>query len=157
MKIVIYLHCLTFGGTERMATHLANHFSDAGCEVTVLCNIDPGYVSYPLRNAVNNVVLGLVGKRSSNLLAGLKKTYRRIEAVRREVKRIKPDYLISMAPSANITAAISCFGLNLVVVGREQSYPAAEPPRKKKWTKFRKLTYRWLDTCLLYTSDAADE
>jgi len=151
MKIVIYLHCLTFGGTERMAVHIANHFSDVGCEVTVLCNMDPGYVSYPLRKEVSTVVMDVGGKRGSSVFKSLKDKYRRIMAVRREVKRLNPDYLISMTPTSNIAAAIGCFGLKLVKVGREQNYPAAEPPGKKKRTKYRGLTYRWLDTVVAQT------
>lgn len=151
MKIVIYLHSLTFGGTERMATHLANHFSDTGYEVTVLCNSDPGYSSYPLRKEISNVVMHVGRKSDNSLIKALRNNFNKIITFRRELKRIKPDFVISMSSTSNITSAIGCIGLKLVRVGREQSYPAAEPPNKKRWTKFRKLTYRWLDAVVAQT------
>ena len=155
MKIIIYVHCLTYGGAERMATHLANHFSDNGFDVTIVTNSEVDYVSYPLRHDVAHVVMN-VGGNSETGLSALLNNFSRVRAFRKEVKQHKPDYVISMAATVNVTSAFSCIGLNVINVGREQSYPVTDRLRKKKWMALRKLSYRWLDAIVAQTEMTAE-
>lgn len=149
MKIVLYIHCLNRGGTERMTTHLANYWASHGHEVSIVCNAHVGSIAYQLNPDVNYVNMD-VASESGNSLNAILNNFKIFTRFRRELKRLEPDYLIAMAPTVNVIAALASVGLNVTRLGAEQNYPPAEGIGSQ-WEFLRKYLYKLLDGVVAQT------
>ena len=132
-----------------MTTHLANYWSENGHDVSIVCNVSDGQNAYQLSSKVQNIVMN-AGGESPNVLYAVYNNLKSIRKLRKEIKRLDPDYLIAMAPTVNITAALACMRLNVTTIGAEQNYPPAEGIGHR-WESLRRHFYRLLDAIVAQT------
>lgn len=149
MKIALYIHCLIRGGTERMTTHLANFWSENGYEVSILCHTDIKPRAYSLGPKVKYVNMN-VGGDSNNPVSAVINNVKIMRSLRRELKRIQPQYVISMAPTVNILTALASQGMKITRIGAEQNYPPAEGIGAQ-WELLRRYSYKYLDAVVAQT------
>jgi glycosyltransferase involved in cell wall biosynthesis len=109
------------GGAERVAALLCNHWVEQGHQVTLMPTFSGrGDCLYPLDERVQlDYLADRVGSRSRSALNKL----RRYGALRRAIREIGPDVIISFLPHVNVAAVLSAWGLRIPVVVSERVHP----------------------------------
>jgi glycosyltransferase involved in cell wall biosynthesis len=153
-RIVIVIGSSTRAGAERVSTTLANAWSDRAREVWLVSTyLDDLAEGYPLRAAVSKVRLGdVIGRsRPSRWVAVPLK----ILALRKVVREIKPDVVVSFLTNVNVLAiaALARSGFPLIV--SERVDPAADVELPKVVRFARLLTYPHADAFVVQTEAAA--
>ena len=102
-------------------SYLVAHLADRH-DVTLLTLDRPDALSfYPLPDSVRQVGVDKLGGRGiRRLVRVLSRPFR----IRREVRALDPDVVVSFMDTMNITALISCVGLGVPVVVSERNDPA---------------------------------
>lgn len=154
MKLLIFIHSLNSGGAERVTANLANHWAGKGWDITVVTLAARGLDFYELHPAVKRIALELAGD-SSNGLAGLVQNLRRVMALRRVLRQIKPDIALGMMTTANVLLALAAWGLpQLRAVGSERIHPP-QYPLGVLWEGLRRLSYGRLAAITALTRESA--
>lgn len=147
MQLVFYISTLTGGGAERVVANLANAFAGAGhtvSVVTVLSNDN----EYSLDKGVRRYVLEK--KTSSNYLV---RNIKRVTALRKVLKDIRPDLLISFMAEPNVRALIASRFLKIKTIVSIRNDPNRE--YASKLSKFMaKTLFRLADGIIFQTPDA---
>jgi glycosyltransferase involved in cell wall biosynthesis len=155
MKLLFFIHSLSNGGAERVTVNLANHWADKGWDITVVTLAPQSNDFYVLHSAVKRIALELAGD-SGNVLAGLWQNLRRVFALRRALRPIKPDIALGMTTTANVLVALATWGLPRVhAIGSERTHPP-QFPLGALWEGLRRYTYSRLAAVTALTSESAD-
>ena len=119
------------GGAERVICNLASNLSEKGIETIIITqeNTESGY---PLHRDVK-----VVATKTSCRIPGLRLLVRCIK-LRKLVKEINPDVLISFMTLNNIIAIISTLGVKVPLICSERIYPGVI---KGILSHLRRLTY----------------
>lgn len=141
-KITFVCNHLFGGGAERVLASLANCFKEKGYQVTIV--VFDGSRRYPI-NADINVIE--IGNTSSLLTQSL--------AIRRKLKRIRPDIIIAFEYFVNMATIIAAFGLRAKVIVSERNDPARVGSGIGK-NQLRNILYRYCDALVCQTPDARD-
>jgi len=155
MKIMIYISSLGGGGAERVVSTLANCWAAQGHAVMIatLAPVDEDF--YPLDRRIERRALGFVGA-APTASGRLLDTWRRIVAVRRQLRGFSPQVAISMIDSANVIMAIAGVGLGGITrLGSERVYPPAHPIGTL-WHTLRRFTYGLLDGVIALTAENSE-
>lgn len=153
-RIVVLVSSLGPGGTERAAVKLAGWLAANSYDVTLFKLYDEEVNLYPLPSGVKSKTLHL-SSQSRSLLTSTFSNLRRVSAVRRAFKAIRPAVCISMGESNNTLALLASRGLNLRVIISERCDPSQQIlplPR----SILRKALYGWADCHVAQSNYAAD-
>lgn len=154
MRLLIFIHSLSSGGAERVTANLANHWAGKGWDIAVVTLAPSSHDFYELHPAVKRIALELAGD-SSNGLAGLVQNLRRVIALRRVLRDIKPDIAIGMMTTANVLLALAAWGLpQLRAIGSERTHPP-QCPLGVLWEGLRRLCYGRLAAVTALTRESA--
>lgn len=154
MRLLIYIHSLENGGAERVVANLANHWAGIGWEVTVVTVAPQASDFYRVGPGVRRVALNLTGN-SANLLAGFWRTARRVQALRRVLRRLRPDVALSAMHTANVVLSMAARGVpGLLAVGSEHNFPP-KAPMGIVWETLRRHAYGRLAAVVALTSECA--
>jgi glycosyltransferase involved in cell wall biosynthesis len=122
MKIALVISSLGAGGAERVIITLANHWAARGWSVTLLTFEQPGSRPYyHVDPRVSLRQLDVVASRS--LPRAVWQSLRRIFVLRRAIRAIRPDVVISFLAKINVTTVLATRGLDLAVVVSERNNP----------------------------------
>lgn len=153
MKLLIFIHSLSSGGAERVATNLANYWAEKGWKITIVTVTGQESDFYQLHPAIRRIALSL-DTDSTNLLLAVQHNYRRIKALRTILKQERPDTVLAMMTIANILLALAAKGLDIRTVGSERIHPPMFP-LGKVWEWLRKHSYRHLHVVTALTEESA--
>lgn len=146
------------GGAERVAALLCNHWAEQGHKVILMPTFSGrGECLYPLDERVKlDYLADRVGSRSR----GMVNKMRRWVALRRAIREVAPDVIVSFLPHVNVTAVIAARGLGIPVVISERVHPPAVPlgrvleslrrstyPRAATVVVQTQRTLSWLEGC----------
>lgn len=155
MNLVIFINELSGGGAERVATSLGNYWAGRDWKVTIVTLGPESGDFYPLHPAVGRISLNLSGQ-SSNVVVGLLQNLRRVLALRRTLKRIRPDVALSLMSTPNVLLAFASHGIaDLCSIGSERSFPP-RLPLGAAWDAMRKKMYGNLAAVVALTQECAD-
>jgi len=155
MKLVIFINNLAGGGAERVAATLANHWARKQWDITIVTLGPQSLDFYPLDPAVRRVSLNLSGD-SAHLLDGLRQNVRRVIALRRAIKQLRPQVVLSMMSTPNVLLAFASLGVaDLSAVGSERCYPP-HFPLGMMWHILRSRMYGRLAAVVALTQECAD-
>ena len=149
MKILFFIHSLAAGGAERVTVNLSDHWVCQGWDVTVATLAGEEDDFYVLDPRVVRVPLNMAGP-SRGMLAALFNNLRSIVAVRRLLKKTKPDVAFGVMTTSNLHLAIAGIGLHGIRVGTEHIHP----PRMRLgriWEWLRRHGYGCLDAVVALT------
>ena len=149
MKILFLINSLAAGGAERVTVNLSDFWVRQGWDVTVATLTGEQDDFYDMHPRVARISLG-TARPSTGVLAALFNNLRSIMAVRRLLKKVKPDVALGVMTASNLHLAIGGLGLPGVRIGTEHSHP----PRLKLgliWEWLRRYGYRWLDAVVALT------
>lgn len=141
------------GGAERVMCALANHWSRQGWQVHLVVMsrpVDPPY--FPLDPGVNTRWLS-AERDSKGLVSAITNNSRRILAVRRAIRQIVPDVVLSFIDHCNVTTLIAARGLAIPVVVAERTDPG-QHALGRIWSWLRLRTYPWASRVITQTKSA---
>lgn len=154
MRIALTVHALQGGGAERVLARLAERWSTAGHDVHLITWSAVDTDQIPVPPAVVRHGFGLL-RSSANLWQGLWANAHRIRALRRKLRELQPDLVLSFCDQMNISTLQAARGLKLPVWIAEHS----DPSRQRlghAWEWWRRRTYPRCTGCVALTSEIAD-
>ncbi len=153
MRLVFVISSLSGGGAERVLVSLVKGLAARGHRVTVVTIYGRELDFFQLPTGVDRVALGL-GKDTVGLTAKLWANVRRIVALRRAIRRARPEAVISFLGRINVLALLATVGLSVPVIVAEHTDPIREP-LPGPWQRLRRMTYRRA-ACVVSVSAAID-
>ncbi len=153
--ICCFIPSLHSGGAERVLTELVNHLSSKGYEVTFVTLDNPKYSPfYTVNNTVNLVQLDLIQEEGTFLQRAFY-LMKRIQKLRRFIKNLQPDVIISFIDIMNILALLATVFLKIRVIVCERTNPRYHKiPKFYQW--LRTLTYPFASKVVIQTHSAAN-
>lgn len=151
-NIALVVDSLKPGGSERVASEMANYWARGGHRVSLITlKKEPPF--YELEKGVRLEELD-VASGSAHLLAGLYNTYRRIRVLRERLKKLNPEVVIGFFTDINVLLVLATRGLGMAVILTERNHPGLHlvPLR---WRIMRRRVYPLADCLVLQTSGAA--
>ena len=149
IKVAFCIPSLGCGGAERVTSILANQFALRGYDVSVVM-LSHLLCSYPLSNDVHVVCLNCdddAGMPSS------KRFLTRLKKIRKAIKDIAPDVVVSFMSETNIDVCFALVGINVPIIVSERNDPATDPASRAKQI-MRKLAYTKPKGFVFQTPDA---
>lgn len=147
MKRIVFLcHGAGNGGAERVITTLAGEFSNRNYLVELITT-NESKNDYKLNPKIHHTRI-LSVKRSPFL-----RTLDRLTKLRRYIKKINPDCIISFSSIPNMQIIIASLGLKSKVVISERTDPSKYPTTKVGRT-LRLFLYPLADTIVFQTNEA---
>lgn len=138
-RIAVVLPSLVGGGAERVATDLANHWSQAGGVVSVITIDSLQAARYPLRSEIE--VVGLDWKVTSrSKWQAIRNNWSRVRALRQELRRRSPHVVVSFTDVTNVTTLLATRTLPCPTVVSERTDPRHHVIGRF-WSFLRRVTY----------------
>lgn len=152
VKILFFVSSLNAGGAERVATTLANAWATRGDDVVLVPTFLTKHTHfYPLDDAVKLVWLpDCPSHRILRVLPGLGKWI----AMRKLVRRVRPDLIVSFLTNVNVNVLIATVGLSVPVIVSERTNPEVSQSAGRLLQMLRRLTYSRARTVVLQTQDS---
>ena len=132
---------LSAGGAERVLVLLAKGLAALGHRVSVLTIFGTGDDFYPVPNGVGRDAIDL-GKTTRGPIEKISASGKRIFAIRRSLREIQPDVVVSFMPETNVLVLLASARLKVPVVVTEHADPRKRR-MKRVWKGLRRLVYRW--------------
>ena len=139
MKLVLFIHSLARGGAERDMAEMANHWVKSGRDVTLLTLAGPEDDTFPLDPGVRRIGLGLM-HRARGRFDAIRWNLRRWRAVRRTLRELEPDAVVSFVEKTNVLALASALFLKIPVIVSERVDPRAYSVGRG-WNWLRRILY----------------
>lgn len=117
-KIVFVISDLDIGGAQKILLFLANFLEKKGFQIKIL--YFENKISIESNKEINFKSLGL-NKKTNGIIEKIKYNLFRIKVLRQEIKKIKPDYLISFLTTVNIITLIASFNLKIKIILNERN------------------------------------
>ncbi len=147
-KLVIMTQNLLGGGCEHVICRLAGAWSRMGIEV-IICTEHESEIAYPLDPRVRVVPLSSERAPSTRAIPGI------YAALRRFVKRERPDMVLAMPEKVNVWAALALAFSRSPLFVSERNDPHLHPVSRLK-RALRPFAYRFVRGFVFQTRDAAD-
>lgn len=151
MKIFFIISTLSSGGAERNASIIANYFSH-NHEVIILTFQNKSENFYKINKNIKILNLHLL-QNSQNFLLKFINFIKRLYVINSELRKGKPDVVISFLETTNITTLISSFWVSSVkkrVISDRNDPRRSERPILLSFLKF--IFYRFADYLVLQTN-----
>jgi len=151
-KIILLVSSMGSGGAERVATTLANAWTNRGDQVTLMPTFSGrGECFYELSPKVSLIYLAdLVTSRSKTLV----NQFARLFALRRFMATERPDVIVSFLSNVNVAAVIASIGMGIPVIICERNDPFAMPT--SYWLRLAcRFTYPFADVLMVQTQAVA--
>ncbi|GKS70025.1 glycosyl transferase [Nitrosomonas sp. PY1] len=148
-KILFCVSAMSSGGAERVAANLANAWVERGYQVTLVVTYSKrGECFYALSDKIQLCYLSdLVGSFDR---LGLFVQFKRLFALRRLIKTIQPDVVLSFLTNVNVATILAAWGSGYAVVVSERIYPPMEPVGRF-YNILRVLTYPYAASIVVQT------
>jgi glycosyltransferase involved in cell wall biosynthesis len=147
MRLALVISQLSGGGAERVLSRLAGYWADHGHDVTVITFWSASSDLYPLSPRVQRVALGL-GRQSPNVRQSLRTNWRRLWALRRTIRTVKPQIVVSFMDTTNVLTLFATLGLGVPVVVSERIHPAYHDIGAIRGA-LRRWVYPWADAVVV--------
>ena len=154
VKILLLMHSLSAGGAERAACTLANFWAASGRDVNIVTLTPVSADFYPLDRRVGRISLDLAGV-SHHALHGLWQNVKRVVALRRLLRSLRPDIALAMMSTPNVLLALASLWLpTLQTIGSERCYPP-HAALGRLWHVLRRTLYGRLSAMVALTGECA--
>lgn len=123
MHLALIISSLNPGGAEHVLSQLANYWVEQGHQITLLTLSPPGQKPfYPLDQRISLIQMDKMGPQTLSFKR-LSRLVSRFFCLRKYLKDLKPDVVISFMDIMNMTTLVSTRGLKLPVIVSERSHP----------------------------------
>ena len=141
MRIFFFISSLNKGGAQRVVANLANHFIKLGHDVGIITINSKSFDSYVLDKSIKRHELKLEGHNYG--FYKFISNFKRLIALRKILKKEKPDTVVAFMQSNIVLAIFAGIGLPVKIYGSERNYPPSEKSVNIFWRFLRKLVYRF--------------
>ena len=139
MKILLFVSSMHAGGAERVAATLTAGWVQSGHEVVLVPTYtQKGNLFYPLDPAVRLVWLA---DELGGLARGPVLPFIKLRALRRLVRRERPDVIVSFLTNVNVMVLMATRGLGVPVIVCERTNPAVSTSATPALQKLRRWLY----------------
>ena len=156
MKILILLSKFAYGGAERVTLNLATEWRDAGADVTITVLSSEQYDAYSIPDGIRHISLNIPGHPNS-ILSILRNNVAPIFAVRRLLRRERPDIVIGSINISVIILSLACTR-DEISIGHEHGHPPNSFSGMAAWiwNLIRRFSYFRLDGVVALTPQSAE-
>lgn len=152
-RIALVISTMDCGGAQRIASIVANHWANTGILVTIITLADTASSSFfPLAPSVEMVNLG-ASHQSKSPLHGVAANFRRIAAIRNQLRACSPDVVVSFMDTTNVLTLLASRGLGIPVVVSERSNPGMHPIGTM-WETLKRFAYPTANAVTVLTEAA---
>ena len=152
MRILLILNSLPGGGSGRVMTQMANHWSEDSHHVSILTFESSNTPFYPLSNSVKWHAID-IKSQSSSWIRGFLNNLKRIYQIRKAILTIKPDYIISFVFTTNILILLATRFLNCPLIISERNHPDYGRKTRLAWYWLRRILYPLADHLVVQTRE----
>lgn len=153
-SILIFIQSLKGGGAERIAANLANAWAGQGRQVS-LVTLDPQSTDvYGVDPRVDRYSLESPKATSESMIRNTIANFKRVFALRKVLRKVKPDVVLAVLPPGAVLAILAGVGLKSRVYVAEHTHPPNFPMDPVRELS-RRLTYRRADGVIALTSTTA--
>jgi glycosyltransferase involved in cell wall biosynthesis len=139
-RVAIVSASLELGGAERVAVFLAASFAAGGWDTTVITVFDrPDF--YALPAGVARARLSLAATSASSRFAGAVANLRRALALRRTLRRVRPDLVVALQMQVNAVTLVAAAGTGVPVIASDHAAPSRGPLERGPWPAAVRLLY----------------
>ncbi|GAB2884197.1 glycosyltransferase family 4 protein [Paralcaligenes sp. KSB-10] len=150
---MIVIHSLNGGGAERVAVDLGAYWAERGYSVTMVTQADAASDAYALHPSVRRIALGTAAS-SAGRFGGMLANLRRVWALRRLIRRLRPTLVLGMMTTASILAIIAARGSKCRVIATEHTHPPSQE-LSEMWLRLRRWAYPQAAKVVALTSGTA--
>lgn len=150
---MIVIHSLSGGGAERVAVDMCEYWLQRGCRVTLVTQSGPESDAYAVPEGVERRVLGLAGA-SRGAIGGLFTNARRVWALRRLIRKLRPNVVLGMMTTASVLSVAAAWKLPCRVIATEHTHPPAQG-LSPIWEKLRRWAYPHAHAVVALTAGTA--
>ncbi len=138
-----------------MLSLLANEWANKGWEVVIL-TMEDGTAKpfYPLADSIELRPLDLK-KESNSFVSAIANNVKRVRVLRRTIKEIRPDVLISFLDTANSLSIMATRSLGVPVIVSERTDPSRRS-LGRLWGRIRDLSYPRADLIVFQSQGVLD-
>jgi glycosyltransferase involved in cell wall biosynthesis len=136
---MLVIPSLESGGAERVLARMANHWAEAGDDVTLVTLSSSANDTYSLEPRVRRIGLDLM-RDSRQVAAALWNNLTRVRSLRRLLRKSRPDAVISFTDRMNVVTLLAARGLGLRIVVSERVDPS-QHAAGRVWSLLRRWTY----------------
>ena len=155
MHLALIISSLNTGGAERVLSELANYWVLKGHHITLITLASPdARPFYPLDSRIRLIQLGQSHPEPS-LFIRLGHILRRVFWLRKALKTLKPDAILSFVDVMNLTTLLASTGLKTPVIVSERTHPAYHK-LPFLYQRLRTLLYPRAVKVVVQTQAAAD-
>lgn len=151
--LMIVIHSLSGGGAERVAVDMCAYWLRQGCRVTLVTQSRPDTDAYPVPAGVDRRALGLAAA-SGGVVAGLLANARRVMALRRLIRKLRPAVVLGMMTTSSVLAVAAARGLPCRVIATEHTHPPSQE-LAPLWEKLRRWAYPQAHAVVALTAGTA--
>lgn len=154
MHLALIISSLNSGGAERVLSELANHWAQ-NHQISIITLSNPDLKPfYHLCTDIHLQQLNQTTFESQSLYEHLKNVFKRIFLVRKTLKTLKPDIIISFIDIMNITTLLAGMGLKTPIIVSERTDPTYHHiPLLYQWLRLK--TYPFARKIIVQTLSAA--
>jgi GalNAc-alpha-(1->4)-GalNAc-alpha-(1->3)-diNAcBac-PP-undecaprenol alpha-1,4-N-acetyl-D-galactosaminyltransferase len=154
-SIVLVIGSMGCGGAERVMADMANYWVERGWQVTVATwssrNTRDFYV---LSSHISRVWLQNASRGDAKV-GTFRSLVSQVFALRRLLRRVKPDVVLSFIDVSNVLTLLAALGLGVPVVISERTHPLLNDTISRPWKLMRRLCYSRAHQVIAQTRDAA--
>jgi glycosyltransferase involved in cell wall biosynthesis len=151
--MTLVIPSLAPGGAENTIATLANEWARRGHDVTLMTIGSAAEDRQALHPAIARVALDLM-EPAQRTARAIRNNWRRVVRLRSELRRSRPDVVISFLSSTNVLTLAATRRTGVPVIVAERIDPAEEPIAPA-WAAMRRLLYRRADVVVVQTARAA--
>jgi GalNAc-alpha-(1->4)-GalNAc-alpha-(1->3)-diNAcBac-PP-undecaprenol alpha-1,4-N-acetyl-D-galactosaminyltransferase len=122
VRLALVISSLGAGGAERVMSTLANYWASNGKDVTLITLAGRRLDFFPIYENVNRIDLNVVGARSC-LYQNIQDNLLRVKALRRTLRTVAPDVIVSFVDQTNVLSVMAAVGLKIPTIIAERSSP----------------------------------
>lgn len=120
--IVFVSHSLSSGGAEHVLCRMADYWAACGRDISIITLAGEDSDFYPLDHRVRRVALNLAAE-SPTPGAAVRNNLARLKRLRAEIRRRKPDVVISFVDCTNVLTLLATWGLRIAIIVSERTDP----------------------------------
>jgi GalNAc-alpha-(1->4)-GalNAc-alpha-(1->3)-diNAcBac-PP-undecaprenol alpha-1,4-N-acetyl-D-galactosaminyltransferase len=153
-RIAVVIYSLRGGGAERVTVDLCRYLRDSGREVTLLTLSGDDPDAYAPPEGVRRERME-VRRVAYSPLQTIWYFFSRIAAMRRKLRALEPDVVVSFMDLVNVWTLLCLFGTGIPVIVSERVHPAYNSI-SRAWKVARRLIYPMADAVTVQTEEGAE-
>jgi glycosyltransferase involved in cell wall biosynthesis len=147
MNIVFCISSLGSGGAERALSDLANHYVGKGHAVYLLTLVSSDTKPfYPIDSRITLIQTNKSSRGKVSILRRIYNVLRSLFEMRKKIKQLNADVVVSFIDLMNVRALLACCGLGIPVIVSERTDPAYHQlPLKilSEWLRLKLYPYAY--------------